>query len=196
MYKKDDYIVCLPEPNKCPVDTDSDGGAGFLANYCYKVTNTSDYGVHQILWGGNRKESGIYNNSVRYADEEEIEEYERLGKPFDVTTFTPFKLPDNWHILVTDENAEDVLTWRFERIYNDKDKITFKNHFVGMTLNHEGTQYEKGHNPKDEVKDSEGHYDFGIEITYEQFKKYVLNQDINKEDYTYLIKLFKKLKIK
>lgn len=136
------------------------------------------------------------DDTWRYATPEEIEEYERLGKPFDVTTFTPFKLPDNWHILVTDENAEDVLTWRFERIYNDKDKITFKNHFVGMTLNHEGTQYEKGHNPKDEVKDSEGHYDFGIEITYEQFKKYVLNQDINKEDYTYLIKLFKKLKIK
>lgn len=136
------------------------------------------------------------DDAWRYATPEEIEEYERLGKPFDVTTFTPFKLPDNWHILVTDENAEDVLRWRFERIYNDKDKITFKNHLVGMTINYNGTLYEKGHNSKDDITDPDGHYDFGIEITYEQFKKYVLNQDINKEDYTYLIKLFKKHNIK
>lgn len=106
----------------------------------------------------------------------------------------PFILPKNWHIIVTEENAENVLKWRFERIYNDKDKITFKNHFVGMTLNHKGTQYEKGHNPKDDVKDSEGYYDFGIEITYSQFKKYVLNK--KKENYSYLIELFKKLGIK
>lgn len=130
----------------------------------------------------------------RYATPKEIEEYDRIGKPFNVTFFQPFILPDNWHIIVTQENAENVLKWRFERIYNDKDKITFKNHFVGMTLNHKGTQYEKGHNPKDDVKDSEGHYDFGIEITYAQFKRHVLNK--KKENYSYLIELFKKLGIK
>jgi len=194
MFKEGDYIVVLK-------DTSSDNN---WENFVLKqiIDRNSITPILTPLGRNNKDYDHSYSDFKekddvwRYATSEEIEEYERLGKPFDVTTFTPFKLPDNWHILVTDENAEDVLTWRFERIYNDKDKITFKNHFVGMTLNHEGTQYEKGHNPKDEVKDSEGHYDFGIEITYEQFKKYVLNQDINKEDYTYLIKLFKKLKIK
>lgn len=132
----------------------------------------------------------------RYATPEEIQEYDRIGKPFNVTTFQPFILPDNWHIIVNEENAEDVLTWRFEHAYNEEDKITFENHLVGMTLSYKGTKYEKGHNPKDDIKDPMGRYDFGIKITYEQFKKHVLGINVNKEDYKYLIKLFKKLKIK
>lgn len=196
MYKKGEYIVCLSEPEKCPVDTDIDGGSGFLANFCYRITDISEYAKYQILWGGNNGKSGIYSNSVRYATEGEIEEYNRLYESFDTTTLEKFILPDNWHILVTEENAEDVLKWRFEDRYNIEDKIHFENYLVGITLNYNGTVYEKSHNPKDDVKDSEGHYDFGIEITYEQFKRYVLNKEINKEDYSYLIEFFKKLNIK
>ena len=197
MFKKGDYIVTLKVhdwyDDNCAKD-----------NYCFKQRIDSYYINPEIdlkgtKYNGHQVMSSDKSGRLldwRYATEEEIEEYERFEVPFDVTDYNPFILPKNWHIIVTEENAEDVLKWRFERIYNDKDKITFKNHFVGMTLNREDTQYEKGHNPKDKVKDSEGHYDFGIEITYEQFKKYVLNQDINKEDYTYLVKLFKKHNIK
>lgn len=191
MYKKGEYIVCLSEPEKCPVDTDIDGGSGFLANFCYRITDISECAKYQILWGGNNGKSGIYSNSVRYATEEEIEEYNRLYESFDTTTLEKFILPDNWHIIVNEENAEDVLTWRFERAYNEEDKITFENHLVGMTLSYKGTEYEKGHNPKDAVKDPEGHYDFGIEITYEQFKKHVLGINVNKENYSYLIPILK-----
>jgi len=134
------------------------------------------------------------DDAWRYATPEEIEEYERLGKPFDVTTIEKFFLPPNWHIIVTKENAEEVLRWRFEENYLDRDKVIYLDNLVGMTINYDGTLCEKGHNSKDDITDPDEHYDFGI--TYEQFKKYVLNQDINKEDYTYLIKLFKKLKIK
>ena len=132
----------------------------------------------------------------RYSTPEEIEEYDRIGKPFNVTTFQPFILPKNWHIFITEENAEDVLTWRFDKTYTNENKITFKNHFVGVTLNNKGTKYEKGHNPKDSIKDPNGYYDFGIEITFEQFKKHVLNKEFHIEDYSYLIEFFKKHKIK
>jgi hypothetical protein len=194
MFKKGDYIVVLK-------DTSSNNN---WENFVLKQTITRETITPILTPAGRNNTDCEYgysdfkekDNFWRYATSEEIAEYDRLGKPFDVTTFTPFKLPDNWHILVTEENAEDVLTWRFEDIYNDKDKITFKNHLVGMTINHKGTQYVKGHNPKDDITDPDGHYDFGIEITYEQFKRYVLNKDLHKEDYTYLIELFKKLQIR
>ena len=194
MFKKGDYIVVLR-------DTSPNNN---WKNFVLKQTITREIITLILTPAGQNNTNCVLcysdfkekDDVWRYATEEEIEEYERLGKPFDVTTFKPFKLPDNWHIIVTDENAEDVLTWRFQDSYNHSDKITFKNHLVGITINYNGTLYEKGHNSKDDITDPDGYYDFGIEITYEQFKKYVLNQDINKEDYTYLIKLFKKLKIK
>mgnify|MGYP003602449288 CR=1 FL=1 len=49
----------------------------------------------------------------------------------------------------------------------------------------------EGHNKITEIKG--WNYDFGQEITYDQFKKYVLKQQ--EEDYSYLIKLFKELNI-
>jgi len=194
MFKKGDYIVVLKDMavHNCWQNfilKQYVNNGSILPELIPNVRNNYNCGFSY----SNFKEK---DDAWRYATPEEIEEYERLGEPFDVTTFTPFKLPDNWHILVTDENAEDVLTWRFQDSYNHSDKITFKNHLVGITINYNGTLYEKGHNSKDDITDPDGYYDFGIEITYEQFKKYVLNQDINKEDYTYLIKLFKKLKIK
>lgn len=194
MFKEGEYIVVLK-------DTSSNNN---WKNFVLKQIKNDDEIIPEVNpYGRNNSDCAESysnfrekDNFWRYATPEEIEEYERLGKPLDVANFKPFKLPDNWHIIVTDENAEDVLTWRFQDSYNHSDKITFKNHLVGITINYNGTLYEKGHNSKDDITDPDGHYDFGIEITYEQFKKYVLNQDINKEDYTYLIKLFKKLKIK
>ena len=102
----------------------------------------------------------------------------------------PFILPKNWHIIVTEENAENVLKWRFEESYLSKDKEDFLDNLVGMAKNEYG--YSKGHNLKQDIVGDT--YDFGIEITYAQFKKHVLNKQ--KEDLSYLIELFKKLNIK
>jgi hypothetical protein len=102
-----------------------------------------------------------------------------------------FILPKNWHIIVTEENAEDVLKWRFDKDNEELNKLNYYlDKIVGVYK--EGNIIEKGHNPKDCIKTDT--YDFGIEITYTQFKKYVLNKQ--KEDYSYLIKLFKQLNIK
>jgi len=194
MFKKGDYIVVLR-------DTSPNNN---WKNFVLKQTITREIITPILTPAGQNNTNCVLcysdfkekDDVWRYATSEEIAEYDRLGKPFDVTTIEKFFLPPNWHIIVTKENAEEVLRWRFKNSYKNEDKITFKNHLVGMTIDYDGTLYEKGHNPKDKVKDPDGHYDFGIEITYEQFKKYVLNQDINKEDYTYLIKLFKKHNIK
>jgi hypothetical protein len=191
MYKGGEYIVCLPEPNKNPNDDKVIGGSGFNANYCYRISSITNYTKDnfQVLWNGNNGQ-GIYDNSVRYATFEEIEEYERINKPFDTSTMNRFILPENWHILVTEENAEDVLKWRFESSYSYKDKADYSDNLVGIA--EEDNCYHKGHNPKTEIIGDT--YDFGIEITYQQFKKYVLNQSPVK--HKYLTELLEKLKIK
>lgn len=191
MFKEGNYIVTLKVrdwyDDNCAKD-----------NYCFKQRIDSYYINPEIdLKGakdnGHRVMTSDKSKRLldwRYATEEEIEEYERFGGPFDVTNYNPFILPKNWHIVVTEENAEDVLKWRFGESSNELEKTKcYLDKIVGM-CNFD----EKGHNPKDDVKDSEGHYDFGIEITYSQFKKYVLNK--KKENYSYLIELFKKLGIK
>lgn len=74
---------------------------------------------------------------------------------------------------ITEENKEDVRKWRD---YNSLEvgKI------AGKTINSKGI-ITIGHNEntafgiRDDRKDS--YWDFGTEITYEQFKKYVIKQD-------------------
>ena len=136
-------------------------------------------------------------NTWRYATPEEIEEYKRLGIPFNVTRFNNFKLPKNWHVVVTQENIEEVLNWRFKNKVKEYEITNFleSENVVGVTFDSINNNYKKGHNPKSRTKDEEGDYDFGIEITTEQFRKYVLNKQVN-EDYSYLINFFRKLNIK
>lgn len=185
MFKKDEYIICLNTPIY---------DQAFPRNYifkqqedlehirCVKDSTNCPNGWNYVAFD----RSSTYSD-WRYATEEEVEYYELIGKPYDVTTLSEFILPDNWHILVTEENAKDVLKWRFEDNYNRKDNIRFLDYIVGM----DGTGF-KGHNPKTEIK-SEDSYDFGNEITYAQFKKYVLNKEPIKEDMTALIKLLEEL---
>lgn len=90
MFKKDEYIVLL---------AGCDGGdtwpRSLPINHCYKLRKNSyedKRGFHVILdtngsdlngWSC----AGKYDSKLkmRYATPQEIAEYERLGKPFDVT---------------------------------------------------------------------------------------------------------------
>lgn len=185
MYKEGDYIVCLPEPKKNPCSNRVPGGSGFNANYFYKVGNISNYSNHnyQVLWNG-KEGLGIYDNSVRYATSEEIEEYERLGKPFDTSTFEKFTLPENWYIVTTEESNKDVLDYFDEKLNTISDRtignfLTCKNgELKGWMCHASIDEYANG----------------CTEITYQQFKKYVLKQSEVK--HKYLTELLEKLKVK
>lgn len=108
-----------------------------------------------------------------------------------------FILPERWHIVTTSENIKDVWEWRMNEPYRSNDRILTIDKIVGMC-----NPDEKGHNPKSNIKSDNGSYDFGIEITYDQFKEHVLNQKpkskkkVKKENLSYLIPLFKELNIK
>lgn len=101
-----------------------------------------------------------------------------------------FVLPENWHVVVTKDNLDVLSRWRF----NDDRNVLSIGLIVGISYNLTNKEYSKQHNPIGDIKDSSGYYDFGQEITYEQFKKYVLKQQ--EEDYNYLIKVLKKWNIK
>lgn len=188
MFKKDDHIVVLKD-SSCENN---------WQNFVVKQIENHN-AIMPVITPLGRDNSDCdhsYSNFKekddvwRYADEEEIEEYDRLGKPFNVIKFNNFTLPGNWHIVVTEENAEDVLKWRFESSYSYKDKADYSDNLVGIAK--EDNCYHKGHNPKTEIIGDT--YDFGIEITYQQFKKYVLNQSPVK--HKYLTELLEKLKVK
>lgn len=91
-----------------------------------------------------------------------------------------FVLPVNWYVIVTEENQNILSKWRYENNYNFL-KIGY---IVGMTKNGDGSIVEKGHNPIENIRCSPSRcsYDFGNEITFEQFEKYVLKKDTNPND--------------
>lgn len=76
-----------------------------------------------------------------------------------------FVLPENWHVVVTEENKEDILKW-----YNCSAQI---GNIVGMVKWDTG-DIHKGWNRSNIKSES---YDYGVEITYDQFLKYVLKQE-------------------
>ena len=104
-----------------------------------------------------------------------------------------FVLPDAWYVVVNNENIYALTQWRYDNITGERD---LSNKIVGMCKStYEGLVYSKEHNPVTNVS-GEG-YDFGQEITFGQFKKYVLGEDFDEnEDLTYLVKIFEKLNIK
>lgn len=83
---------------------------------------------------------------------------------------TEFKLPKNWHVVVTKENQHVLSGWRG----TSEGYLVPVNNIVGMTMG------DKGHNGRNEIKDTSVPcvYDFGQEITFKQFKKYVLKEEI------------------
>ena len=87
-----------------------------------------------------------------------------------------FVLPQNWWIRVTDENKDILTKW-----FGD-DGLTNMD-LVGITkVMHSGdVYYSKSFNHFDSIKSyDEGyyHFDFGEEITYDQFIEYVFKEDI------------------
>jgi len=94
-----------------------------------------------------------------------------------------FVLPEFWHVLVTDESKPALSEWLFDsklNMYTLKPNV----HIVGVCKKN-GT---KSFNIKEDLIGL--NFNFGEEITFEQFKKYVLKQNImeNKKLVGYKIK--------
>jgi hypothetical protein len=93
MFKQNDYIVTLKVDTNFPTDCARD-------NWCFKQKYNKDYIQPCInLLGNTDSFNGnlLFNKSKklkdwRFATPEEIAEYDRLGKPFDVTTLKPKEL--------------------------------------------------------------------------------------------------------
>jgi len=104
---------------------------------------------------------------INKGDYEHYQEYIVL----DVVLEEKFVLPEIWHIIVTKENQDIVTKWR--EVTGDY-KLPI-GHLTGITKI--GNNLNKGHNPGKSIR-KEGRYgfDFGEEITFEQFKKYVLKE--------------------
>ena len=123
------------------------------------------------------------DNVWRYADEEEIEEYKRLGKPFDTSKFKPFILPENWYIVTTEESSKDVIDYFNEKLDTTCDR-TIGNFITCMNGDLRGWMH---------YASIETYANGCTEITYQQFKEHVLKQSpIN---HKYLTELLEKLKV-
>lgn len=184
MFKKDDYIVCL----NTPID-DKD----FPPNFVFKQSYDYEYlsakkdncgysnGWPQIQWDGSKEYS-----KWRYATPEEIEEYDRLGKPYDVTTLNSFVLPKKWYVKSINFDQDVVLTSYFNHLHNG--------HIGPADCSKQHTYYynEKINNVWWGVGINRPDSSFK-EITYDQFVKYVLNQNTNSEDMSALINLLKQI---
>jgi len=79
-----------------------------------------------------------------------------------------FVLPKYWHVKVTEENAEILSNWKGAEL--SPGQIT------GISK-YRNNKPIKGHNPGHIIKSNINSYDFGIEITFEQFQKYVLDKN-------------------
>lgn len=91
MFRKDEYIITLK--------LDNYQGVCAKENYCFKVQREDYYlTMYKDLNGDSNGYSVLTFNKSRklidwrYATPEEIEEYGRLNKPYDVTTLNKFVL--------------------------------------------------------------------------------------------------------
>ena len=96
-----------------------------------------------------------------------LDELIAIRKAMDSLKNTEFILPDAWYIIVTEENKVDVSIWRFEKNY-----LNYMLKTGDITGMHKlGTKEHDYQSDSNECKKN-----YGTEITYEQFKKYVLNK--------------------
>lgn len=157
-------------------------------NCCWHFTEYINNGVLEVplksTWWAYEDGGPVY---PPLTDLSEIQPYLPEGHPD-----KQFVLSENWYVLVTEKNWKECFNWRFSNreFKQYKNWLKPNEHLVGITKSSNGN-LEKGHDKITEIKG--GNYDFGQEITYDQFKKYVLKQQ--EEDYSYLIKLFKELNI-
>lgn len=94
MFKTGDYIVKLNDASS----------SYLLKNHVYVQSQDRDtFITNKDSFGGTTLSSNMYFNSPvtwRYATPEEITEYERLGKPFDVTTIVSVPANNDYTYLV------------------------------------------------------------------------------------------------
>ena len=127
-FKRNDYFVCLGIPNSNPIGSNSskDGGFGFVANFIFKASEVNDYNDYQILFkviGDN----GVISNSIRHATALEIEHYEKLKKPFDVTTIIKEKSIPKYITELVIVNNEKECQFICEKDYKDKNWLNYHN---------------------------------------------------------------------
>lgn len=104
-----------------------------------------------------------------------------------------FILPRRWHVIVTQENAKDTFKWRMNETWSEtkNHRVSYWKENINKIIVGICDGERKGHNPL-----TADNTDFGIEITNEQFKEYVLGkkpkkQKSIKEDTSYLINFLK-----
>lgn len=106
MFKKDDYIVCLEGEffaSKVRMSKSE------CANKNYILKQSQDSHFLRVYKGWNASYEKVNDQFTfdkskmltdwRYATPEEIEEYERLGEPYDVTTLKSFKNEDTSYLI-------------------------------------------------------------------------------------------------
>ncbi len=104
------------------------------------------------------------------------------------------EFPKNWYVIVDKNNLNILSKWRFG---NNNSKLSIDD-MTGMVKMNNGTT-EKGHNPEGCFGSDNGSYKYINEISFNDFRKFVLNETIEPEiieDYSYLIKILDKLGIK
>jgi len=164
-FKKGDYIVTL-EGNFA-----TDCGK---KNYCFKQRIDCEY-INPVYDLRGDKSNGNHTMAFdkksllldwRYATSEEIAEYDRLGKPYDVTTLnsksTEFVLPEKWCVKTTSGTRKIIGDFINERGYNTILTRDWLIHYPFLPSG--GSAYpivQTGYK----------------EITFEQFKKYVLKEE-------------------
>lgn len=130
-----------------------------------------------------------YMENHWWSAHETLKQALELGPMLDLTEIEPylpeghpdkkFVLPTKWYIKITDENRDVVDSWKKEQYYKDS---LYNNAPYDKYIDEQGAGKTERWMPE------------GFEITYTQFKKYVLNQP--EENFSYLDKLLSKWNIK
>lgn len=86
------------------------------------------------------------------------------------------ELPKLWHVLCTKENCDTLSIWRG---VSDQKYLIGK--IVGICYPNRTGDNAKGHNPPDSISD--GDYNFGERISFEEFKYLVLGEPKPEPEY-------------
>lgn len=158
LFKKDDYVVVTKNDSSC---------YNGKVNYCYKcIKDSTNKGYFSI----NADNSIPFNNEKldgRYATKEEIAMYDEISEPYNVTNINSkpklTSLPIRWFIRPTEESNEILEKWRGGGYACSMDRIVLTSNKYWENI------------------DSLNMSTY-TEITFEQFKKWVLKEDNSMED--------------
>ena len=119
VFKKGEYIVLIGNGQSIVCSSTFQANS-YIQNHCYKVRESGTFLRTELdSIGGtiNGWECIPYNpnefhktRNWRYATQEEIDEYERRGKPYDVTELTKIIFPEEGYIKVTD-NPKNLINY-------------------------------------------------------------------------------------